>query len=218
MTKQTKSKERVSDFGEVFTSEREVNAMLDLVKDETLRIESRFLEPACGDGNFLIEVLRRKLDVVKRRYGKNPDEYERYSVLAVTSIYGVELLEDNTLACRLRLFDFWNDNYTKQLKDKASNQTRSSVEFILKRNILNGDALTLKETNGQPIIFSEWSAVNGSYLKRRDYRLDELLEGHEEQLSIFSTDWEYDEEIKAMIPKPIKEFPPVHYNEVSKYE
>lgn len=218
MTKQTKSKERVSDFGEVFTSEREVNAMLDLVKDETLRIESRFLEPACGDGNFLIEVLRRKLDVVKRRYGKNPDEYERYSVLAVTSIYGVELLEDNTLACRLRLFDFWNDNYTKQLKDKSSNQTRNSVKFILKKNILNGDALTLKETNGQPIIFSEWSAVNGSYLKRRDYRLDELLEGHEEQLSIFSTDWEYDEEIKAMIPKPIKEFPPVHYNEVSKYE
>ena len=218
MTKQTKSKERVSDFGEVFTSEREVNAMLDLVKDETLRIESRFLEPACGDGNFLIEVLRRKLDVVKRRYGKNPDEYERYSVLAVTSIYGVELLEDNTLACRLRLFDFWNDNYSKQLKDKASNQTRSSIKFILKRNILNGDALTLKEKNGQPIIFSEWSAVNGSYLKRRDYRLDELLEGHEEQLSIFSTDWEYDEEIKAMIPKPIKEFPPIHYNEVSKYE
>ena len=218
MTKQTKSKERVSDYGEVFTSEREVNAMLDLVKDETLRIESRFLEPACGDGNFLIEVLRRKLDVVKRRYGKNPDEYERYSVLAVTSIYGVELLEDNTLACRSRLFDFWNDSYTKQLKDKASNQTRISVEFILRRNILNGDALTLKETNGQPIIFSEWSAVNGSFLKRRDYRLDELLEGHEEQLSIFSTDWEYDEEIKAMIPKPIKEFPPVHYNEVSKYD
>lgn len=101
--KQVKSKKRVADHGEVFTNEREINAMLDLVKHETERIESRFLEPACGNGNFLAEILKRKLEVVESRYGKNPDDYERYSIIAITSIYGVELLEDNTIECRRRM-------------------------------------------------------------------------------------------------------------------
>lgn len=215
---QTKSKDRIADFGEVFTAEREVNAMLDLVKHETERIESRFLEPACGDGNFLAEVLRRKLEVVKTRYGKNPDDYERYSVIAITSIYGVELLEDNTIECRKRLFNIWNDDYTKTCGKQGNDECREAVKFILSKNILNGDALSLKQVNGNPIIFAEWTALNGVLLKRRDYRLDEMLDGHEEQMTIFMTDWEYDEEIKAMIPKPIKEYPPVHYKKVNQYE
>ena len=77
MNNQVKSKQRVADHGEVFTAEREVNAMLDLVKQETERIDSRFLEPACGDGNFLAEILRRKLAVVKARYKNNIADYER---------------------------------------------------------------------------------------------------------------------------------------------
>jgi len=71
MAPQVKSRQRVQDHGEVFTNEREVNAMLDMVKQETERIESRFLEPACGDGNFLAEVLRRKLAVVNARYRRS---------------------------------------------------------------------------------------------------------------------------------------------------
>jgi len=215
---QTKSKDRIADFGEVFTAEREVNAMLDLVKHETERIESRFLEPACGDGNFLAEVLRRKLEVVKNRYGKNPDDYERYSVIAITSIYGVELLEDNTIECRKRLFNIWNLDYTKTSGKYANEECRETVHFILSKNILNGDALSLRQVNGEPIIFAEWTALNGVLLKRRDYRLDEMLDGHEKQMTIFMNDWEYDEEIKAMIPKPIKEYPPVHYKKVNQYE
>lgn len=109
--KQVKSRQRVADHGEVFTAEREVRAMCDLVKSETERIESRFLEPACGNGNFLAEVLRRKLAVVKSRYGKSPSDYERYSVLAVTSIYGVDILADNAQECRERLFALWNEEY-----------------------------------------------------------------------------------------------------------
>ena len=105
MNKQARSKQRIADHGEVFTAEREVNAMLDLVKQETERIDSRFLEPACGNGNFLAEILRRKLAVVKSRYGKNADDYERYAVIAVTSIYGVEILQDNAQECRERLFE-----------------------------------------------------------------------------------------------------------------
>ena len=101
---QTKSKERVRDHGEVFTAEREVKAMCDLVKDETERIDSRFLEPACGDGNFLAEILTRKLVVVRKKYGKSPLDYEKNAVLAASSIYGVDILQDNVIACRERMF------------------------------------------------------------------------------------------------------------------
>jgi hypothetical protein len=96
---QIKTKQRVADYGEVYTAPREVNAMLDLVKQETERIESRFLEPACGTGNFLLEVLSRKLTRIVSRYAQGPAaarlEYERYAVSAVSSLYGIDILEDN---------------------------------------------------------------------------------------------------------------------------
>ena len=133
---QTKSKQRVADHGEVFTAEREVNAMLDLVKQETERIDSRFLEPACGDGNFLAEILRRKLTVVKSRYGKNPADYERYAVIAVTSIYGVDLLQDNVEECRNRMFQIFDSEYSEICKKDANDETREAVRHILKHNIL----------------------------------------------------------------------------------
>lgn len=118
--RQVKSRQRVADHGEVFTAEREVKAMCDLVKQETERIESRFLEPACGNGNFLVEVLRRKLAVVKSRYRKSPFDYERYSVLAMTSLYGVDILEDNAEECRQRLFGIWDKEYTANAKAQAA--------------------------------------------------------------------------------------------------
>ncbi len=206
--KHTKSKQRVADHGEVFTGEREVNAMLDLVKQETERIESRFLEPACGNGNFLAEILRRKLAVVKARYGKNAPDYERYAVIAVTSIYGVELLYDNTDECRKRLFDIFNNEYTANCKKEANDETREAVRYILSHNILCGDALTMKTATGEPIIFAEWSAVNSNMLKRRDFRLDLMLvednaTQNEEQLSF------------PLLP--IREFAPIHYRRVQEH-
>ena len=215
---QTKSKQRVTDHGEVFTAEREVNAMLDLVKQETERIDSRFLEPACGDGNFLAEILRRKLAVVKSRYSKNPPDYERYAVIAVTSIYGVELLPDNTDECRKRMFEIFDKEYTMNCRKETNDETREAVRHILQHNILCGDALTMKNSDGKPIIFAEWSALNGCMLKRRDFRLDELMEGHREQMTLDMIGWKYDEEIKAFIPLPIREFPPVHYRRVTEHE
>lgn len=216
-TNQIKSKKRVADHGEVFTSEREVNAMLDLVKQETERIDSRFLEPACGDGNFLSAILKRKLAVVKNRYGSNPADYEKYSVIAVTSIYGVELLQDNVNDCRNRLFQIWNEEYTLLCKNDTNDQCREAMKFILHRNILCGDALTLKTSTGEPIIFSEWALASGNMLKRRDFRLDQLLEDHGQQASLFFTDWEYDQEVKAYLPKPIKEFPLIDYRRVQEH-
>ena len=208
---QVKSRQRVADHGEVFTAEREVKAMCDLVKQETERIESRFLEPACGNGNFLAEVLTRKLAVVKSRYGKSPFDYERYSVLAMTSLYGVDILEDNAEECRQRLFDIWDKEYTANAKSQANEQCREAVRFILHKNILCGDALTMLQTDGSPIVFAEWSLVTGNQMKRRDFALDELLNGHEEQMNIFMIGWEYDEEVQAFIPSPIREYPLTDY-------
>lgn len=215
---QVKSRKRVADHGEVFTSEREVNAMLDLVKQETERIDSRFLEPACGTGNFLAEILNRKLKVVKKRYSKNKSDYEKYAVLAITSIYGVDILEDNVLECRNRMFSIFNDEYTKICKEDANDECREAVRYILSRNILHGDALTMATLEGEPIIFSEWSLVSGSMIKRRDYRYDELLAGSQEQISIFMVGWEYDEEIQAFIPAPLREYPLMDYRRVQYVE
>lgn len=219
--KQVKSKQRVADHGEVFTAEREVNAMCDLVESESYRIDSRFLEPACGDGNFLTEVLRRKLVTVKKKYGgaRMHSDYEMWSIIAIMNVYGVELLPDNAADCRERLYNIWNDAYRENCKSDTRDECREAVRFILRRNILCGDALTMKQENGDPIIFAEWSFITGTKVKRRDYRLDELLEGHkEEQMSIFMSGWEYDEEVGGLIPLPIREYPPTDYWRVQQYE
>lgn len=105
MDSQVISKQRIADFGEVFTNDQIVNDMLDLVKQETERIESRFLEPARGTGNFLTEILRRKLDVVEKNYRRSLLEFERYLIQAVWSKYGIDILEDNVIEGRRRLFD-----------------------------------------------------------------------------------------------------------------
>jgi hypothetical protein len=203
---QVKSRKRVADHGEVFTNEREVNAMLDLVKHETERIESRFLEPACGNGNFLAEVLRRKLAVVDSRYSKSQVEWERYAVIAVSSIYGVDILEDNAQECRERLYNIFNERYISLFKDKCKDECRRSVKFLLNRNILWGDALDFTNpVTKKPIIFSEWSAVNGSMLKRRDYMFKFLVE-KSHQFSLFN-----DEGNVAAIDEPVKDYPLIHF-------
>lgn len=189
-----KTKKRVSDHGEVFTADREVNAMLDLVKQETERIDARFLEPACGNGNFLAEILRRKLEVVASRYKKNQSEYERNSVIAVGSIYGIDLLPDNISECIHRLFGIWDTQYTQFYKNKCSDACRESIRFVLSKNIILGDALTLKTVDGTDtsITFSEWSPVNGTMIKRRDYFMGWLVDlfsdnaTNERQSNLFS--------------------------------
>lgn len=173
---QIKSRQRVADHGEVFTAQREVNAMLDLVKQETERIESRFLEPACGDGNFLAEILWRKLEAAENRYRRKPSDFEKYSLLALSSIYGVELLADNVDLCRERLFEIWNISYTLRCRrSRLAEECRKAAKFLLSRNILCGDVLSLRADDGQPLVFSQWSLI-GSQFKRTDYTLEGLLE------------------------------------------
>jgi len=214
--KQVVSKKRVADHGEVYTGKREVNAMLDLVKQETERIESRFLEPACGKGNFLTEILERKLRIVESRYSKSQPEYEMNAVLALSSLYGIDILEDNVEECRKRLFDIFDQKYTKLFKAASKEECRNAVKYILEKNIIWGDALTLKTVgdNPQPIVFSEWSPVNGSMIKRRDFTFHGLLD-HEsmKELPLFS-----DLGDDVFIPKPMKEFPLIHFLRVADVE
>lgn len=227
---QIKSKERVSDHGEVFTNEREVNAMLDLVKDESFNIESTFLEPACGDGNFLISILDRKLKKVEEMYSKYLPDYEKYSIVAISSIYGIELLQDNTNACIERLFKHFKEIYTKHMKNKSSEKALAAAHFILQKNILCGDALTLLKNDGTPIVFAEWKWVKSTLVKRRDFKFSRIVEaelynneiadvGDPNQLSLFFAAG--DDAIKDVydsVNKPVKEFPPVDYREITKYE
>ena len=178
---QIKSKERVSQRGEVFTAEREVNAMLDLVANECLRPDSRFLEPACGDGNFLSAILKRKLTELRRKYKKSSRDYEKLSIVAIGSLYGVDIMNDNVEACRERLFSIWDTEYTDHCKSEASDEAREAAQFIIQRNIINGNALTLMcvDANGNdtkaPIVFSEWTLINGTQMQRSDYTMADLL-------------------------------------------
>lgn len=171
---QTKSRERVREYGEVFTAEREVKAMCDLVKDEIERLKSRCLEPACGTGNFLVEILNRKLAVCKATYGKDLSEYEKMSVLVITTLYGVDIMFDNVITCRERLFEIWDREYLTVCKEERNEQTREAVRFILSRNIICGNTLTQNcvDENGneteEPIIFSEWELIGKTSMQRQE--------------------------------------------------
>jgi len=218
MEKQVNSKKRILDHGEVFTSQREVNAMLDLVKQETERIDSRFLEPACGTGNFLTEILERKLHVVESRYHKSQLEYERNIILAVSSIYGIDILEDNVIECRRRLFEIVNGRYYALFKKKTKDEVRRVLKFILEKNIIWGDALDLKTVGTTPhqIIFSEWSfPFNNSQIKRRDFVFAELLlteSNGRNQPDLFSTN-EHISDLgeKVFLPTETRSYPPIHF-------
>jgi len=218
MAKQVVSKKRVADYGEVFTGKREVNAMLDLVKQETERIDSRFLEPACGTGNFLTEILNRKLSVVEAKYRRSQLEFERNIVLAVSSIYGIDILEDNVIECRKRLFDIVDKKYAALFKKKAKDDVRKVIKFILEKNIIWGDALELKTVGANPhqIIFSEWSfPFNNSQIKRRDFVFAELLpkeSNKRNQPDLFSTN-EHISDLgeKVFLPTETHSYPPIHF-------
>jgi len=165
-----KSKQRVADHGEVFTPAWMVEAMLDLVKEETQRIDSRVLEPACGSGNFLVQVLRRKLAAVESRYGRFAFERQQYALLALMCIYGIELLPDNIAECRANLLEI----FAEYLNLDANDDLYRAAGHVLALNLVHGDALTMKTRDGAPITFAEWGYLGKGRFQRRDFRLDVL--------------------------------------------
>ena len=170
--KLVKSKQRVADHGEVFTPTHIVQAMLDLVKDESERIDSRFLEPACGEGNFLKEVLMRKLDTVQARYGKNEFERRHYALLGLMCIYGIELLADNAQACRANLAAIFDEF----IGDPNAPEWYAAATAVLDVNIVQADALTMKTLGGEPLVFPEWGYLGKGKFQRRDFKYDNLTQ------------------------------------------
>jgi len=201
-----KSRQRVSDHGEVFTPAWMVEDMLDLVKDESERIDSRFLEPACGSGNFLISVLTRKLRSVESRYGKSAFEKRHHALFSLMCIYGIELLEDNVDECRTNLLSVYNE-YLQISPDDRWSQAAANV---LRANILQGDALQLKAADGNPIEFPEWGYLGGGKFQRRNFRYDALTERSSFEGTLFGTLEEHELFI------PTKTFPAMTVEEIAK--
>lgn len=201
-----KSRKRVADHGEVFTPSWMVEEMLDLVKGETERIDSRFLEPACGSGNFLKSVLARKLVVVNARYGKSEFEKRHHALFALMCIYGIELLEDNVEECRTNLLGVFNSFLGLQEADTWSEAAKS----VLIANILQGDALTLTRSDGKHIEFPEWGYLGTGKFQRRDFRFDALTQ----RAGIEGTLFELLEEHDLFVPT--KTYSPMTVEELAK--
>ena len=167
-----KSKQRVADHGEVFTPAHIVEAMLDLVKEESERIDSRFLEPACGEGNFLKQVLIRKLAAVQAKYWANEFERRHYALLGLMCIYGIELLEDNAELCRQNLLNI----FTEFIADPTDDVWGKAAAKVLQVNIVQADALTMKQPNGDSLEFPEWGYLGKGKYQRRDFQYSELTQ------------------------------------------
>ena len=202
-----KSRQRIADHGEVFTPKWMVDAMLDLVKEESERIASRFLEPACGSGNFLVPILRRKLAAVDAKYGPSLFERRHYALLALMSAYGVELLADNIAECRANMLEAFSAHLALEEEDDLAAAARA----VLALNIIHGDALTMRTSGGEPITFSEWGYLGKGKFQRRDFRLDRLTQaaGLVEEASLFG------KLAKHEVFRPARVFPPMSVHELA---
>lgn len=208
-TSHIKSKQRVADHGEVFTPAWMVEAMLDLVKDETERIDSRFLEPACGSGNFLVQVLRRKLAAVEVKYGKSDFERRHYALLGLMCIYGIELLADNIAECRANMLEI----LAEYLNLEESDELYRAGSYVLAQNLVHGDALKMLTYDGQPLTFAEWGYLGKGRFQRRDFRLDTLTLSADfsAQGSLFADVGRHE------IFQPMKTYPPLTVRQLAAY-
>lgn len=210
---QVKSKQRVKDHGEVFTNKREVNAMLDLVKDESYKVSSRFLEPACGNGNFLVEILNRKLQTVLLYHNSSQTEFEKNTFLAVSTIYAIDIQEDNCEESRERMYQIVKNLYTKEYAHSVNKEFLDSIKTLLQLNVILGDGLTglqVEGNQGEPIVFSEFT-FDGDSVVRKDFSMNGMI-AHEERKStnekVTSTGLfgMIEQEEKEEELKPLKEF------------
>ena len=203
-----KSKRRVADHGEVFTPQWLVENMLNLVKDETGRIDSRFLEPACGSGNFLVPILQRKFAAVESKFGKSDFERGHYALLAIMCTYGIEILADNIIECRANMLDV----FAEYLDVDESNELYVAASYVLSQNLVHGDALTMLTHDGQPITFAEWGYLGKGKFQRRDFRFESLA-----QMSSYSQEGSLFAHLgKHEIFTPIKAYLPATAHELAR--
>lgn len=202
-----KSRQRVADHGEVFTPPWLVDAMLDLVKDESERIDSRFLEPACGSGNFLVAILNRKLAAVELKYGKSAFERQHYALLGLMCMYGVELLADNMTECRANLLAIFAD----YLNVEPTDHLYRAASHVLLQNLVLGDALTMKTARNVPITFPEWGYLGRGRYQRRDFRMDVLTGA----AAFSAEDSLFADIAKEQLFQPVKSYPPMTAHELA---
>ena len=202
-----KSRQRVADHGEVFTPAWLVEAMLDLVKGETQRLDSRFLESACGSGNFLVQILRRKLAAVELKYGTSDFERRHYALFGLMCIYGIELLPDNIVECRANLLDI----FAEYLGLAPADELYRAAFYVLSQNLVHGDALTMRTHAAEPITFAEWGYLGKGRFQRRDFRYDNLT-----QSSAFSAEGSLFANLGMHeIFTPAKTYPPMTVGELA---
>ncbi len=201
MARSTINRQRIIDHGEVFTPAWMVEAMLDLVKDETERIDSRFLEPACGNGNFLVCILKRKLTAVELKFGKSDFEKRHYALLALMCVYGIELLPDNIVECRANLLGI----FAEYLNLDQSDDLCRAASYVLSQNLVHGDALKMRTHDDHAITFAEWGYLGKGKFQRRDFSLCDLT-----MSSTFSAEGSLFAHLgKHEIFTPTKTYPPM---------
>lgn len=203
--KLVKSRQRVADHGEVFTPRWLVDDMLDLVKGETERIDSRFLEPACGSGNFLVPILERKLATVQARYGKSAFEKRHYALFALMCVYGIELLGDNAAECRENL----EGTVARVLKLEPADSLVLAARAVLAVNIVQGDALAMTDATGEPIVFPEWGYLGRGKYQRRDFRFDALTQRSAASGTLFDAFEEHE------IFTPVRTYPAMSVDDIA---
>src|SRR5262245_1491189 len=201
-----KSKHRVAEHGEVFTPAWLVDAMLNLVKDETERIDSRFLEPACGSGNFLVPIVRRKLAAVELKYGHSDFERRHYALLALMCVYGIELLPDNISDCRANLLEI----FAEYLNLEPSDDFYRAAVCVLSANLIHGDAMKMRTWDDLPITFAEWGYLWKGRYQRRDFSLQSLTLS----ASFSAEDSLFSQLGKHEIFTPTKTYPPMTVSEL----
>jgi hypothetical protein len=181
--------------------------MLDLVKDETERLDSRFLEPACGSGNFLVRALQRKLAAVELKYAQSDFERQHYALLALMCLYSIELLADNIAECRENVLEIFAD----YLNLHASDVLYRAAAFVLSQNIVHGEALTMRTGSVEPITFAEWGYLGKGKFQSRDFRFDAItgMPSQTEQGSLFA---------KHEIFTPTRTYPPMTICELAAQE
>ena len=177
MLNQVKSKQRISNYGEVYTADREVQSMLDLLPQSTFDLKTTFLEPACGNGNFLEAILKRKLEsfIKNKQLIINQDDVERNILLAITSIYGVDIQKDNVLESRKRLENCIDSWYFQNYSKKISSSCLKGIKFILEKNIICGNTLTKLNEKNKPLRFSEWNITKNGNFFRKEYKFEDVL-------------------------------------------
>lgn len=195
-----RSRKRVADHGEVFTPAWKVRAMLDVVKDESERIDARVLEPACGSGNFLVEVLRRKLATVEQKFGRSEFERRHYGLFALMCVYGIELLADNVEECRANMLEI----FAEWMGVEETPNTYGAAAYVLSQNIVHGDALTMLDGAEDPITFAEWGYLGKGRFQRRDFRYDTLV-----QMSSLGEETLFASLGKHEIFTPVRSYPPL---------